>query len=260
MPQDSYADTSDRELFSTTSHGVGKTLWLIVFDLDGTLIDSSRDLCSAVNAALHDVGCSELSQAAVSSFIGDGAAALVKRALEASMGLPGLAVGEVTFQRCFAFFLQYYRAHKLDTTKVYPGVMESLEEIRSLYPELVMAVLTNKPVRPSREICDALGLSRYFQLNYGGDSFSTKKPAPEGLQAIMHEARLLQQARSQRGNHLLPNGVAMVGDSEADVLVGKACGVYTLGCTYGLAPEAIRLAGPAVLVDSPWQWKHALGL
>src|SRR5579875_3570647 len=181
---------------------------LLVFDLDGTLIDSSLDLCNAVNAALEGVGKSPLPEAVIAGYIGDGAAMLVRRAL----GDPGdldagnASAGDALFHRAFELFLEHYREHKLDNTRSYDGVLDSLRAIRERNPELPMAVLTNKPVNPSRQICDALGLAPFFFQNYGGNSFTTKKPDPEGLLALMREGEeLLNES-------LAPHEVVMVGD------------------------------------------------
>src|SRR5208337_4958940 len=92
------------------------------------------------------------------------------------------------------FFLDYYREHKLDFTYVYEGVFEGLDELRAEYPGVAMAVLTNKPVRPSRDICEHFGLDRYFFQNYGGNSFHTKKPDPSGLLALIAEASALNRS------------------------------------------------------------------
>ena len=233
--------------------------WLLVFDLDGTLINSSTDLCNSVNAALHSVGRPELPPEDVTSFIGDGAATLVSRALAAAEGR-GDGNQDDVFDRAFGFFLDFYREHKLDTTTVYPGVLESLEAMRGRHPELLMAVLTNKPVHPSREICEALGLSRFFFANYGGNSFPTKKPAPEGLLAILEQARNLATAQGADGLSLRNGDAVMIGDSEADVLAGRGAGTRTLGCSYGLTPELLLKASPDMLVDSPFAWPSALRL
>ena len=233
--------------------------WLLVFDLDGTLIDSSRDLCASVNAALAQVGAAELPPATISDFIGDGAGPLVQRALAAS-GSHSPTDLAALFPLCFQAFLVHYRLHKLDTTQPYPGVLEALRAIHSRSPETLMAVLTNKPVKPSREICEALGLAPFFFANYGGDSFAAKKPSPVGLQSVLREATLLfeGQGRKPCPVPLLSNAI-MVGDSDADVLVGRACGVRTAGCSYGLAPEAMARARPDMLITNPSELPRMLG-
>jgi phosphoglycolate phosphatase len=230
---------------------------LLVFDLDGTLIDSSLDLCNAVNAALAYVGKPELHNALIAGYIGDGAAMLVRRALGDPGDLDSRTndSGEL-FRRTFEFFLEYYRIHKLDNTRCYPGVVESLVAIRSRHPNLPMAVLTNKPVIPSRDICAALGLAPFFFQNYGGNSFASKKPDPEGLLTLIAEATALYPPATP----LQPDQVVMIGDSDVDVLTGRRCGAHTLGCLFGLAPQSLLAAEPDLTVDHASQWPAVLGL
>jgi phosphoglycolate phosphatase len=232
---------------------------LLVFDLDGTLIDSSLDLCNSVNAALAHVGKPSLPNALIASYIGDGAAMLVRRALGDPGDLDALypSDGDDLFRRTFEYFFAFYREHKLDNTRCYDGVVEALTQIRARQPELPMAVLTNKPVNPSREICSALGIAPFFFQNYGGNSFATKKPDPSGLLALMDEASLLA-ARSS-GAALVPGEVVMIGDSDVDVLTARRCGVRSLGCTFGLASAALAAAEPDATVDHPLEWPGALG-
>jgi phosphoglycolate phosphatase len=228
---------------------------LLVFDLDGTLIDSSLDLCNAVNAALTHVHKPALPNALIASYIGDGAAMLVRRALGDPGDLDALAPdGDALFHTIFEFFLSYYREHKLDNTRCYPGVLEALTAIRHAHPHLPMAVLTNKPVNPSRDICDALGLAPFFFQNYGGNSFVTKKPEPEGLLTLIAEAAALT------GLDILPADTVMIGDSDVDILTARRCGARTLGCAYGLAPHALAAAQPDAVVDAPIEWSAALKL
>ena len=230
---------------------------LPIFDLDGTLIDSSLDLCNAVNAALVHVGKPTLPNALITGYIGDGAAMLVRRALGDPGDLDGGA-GDSSelFRRTFEFFLEHYRVHKLDNTRCYPGVLESLTKIRSRHPQLPMAVLTNKPVNPSREICAALGLAPFFYQNYGGNSFASKKPDPEGLLALITEATALHPEAAP----LQPEEVVMIGDSDVDVLTARRCGARLLGCLFGLAPQALQAAVPDLTVEHASQWPAALGL
>jgi phosphoglycolate phosphatase len=219
---------------------------LIVFDLDGTLIDSRQDLCNSVNATLEHFELAPLQDDMIASYIGDGAAMLIRRALTIPGELPGgpESLNEAFFEEAFRYFLDYYREHKLDYTTVYPGVMESLEALKTL-PDgkpRPMAVLTNKPVRPARAICDGLGLSPYFFSVYGGDSFATKKPDPEGLLTLMTAA------------HSAPGETLMVGDSGVDIETARNAGAWTLGCSFGLAPETLALAGPDAVVDHASAW------
>ena len=230
---------------------------LLVFDLDGTLIDSSLDLCNAVNAALAHVGKPELPNALIAGYIGDGAAMLVRRAL----GDPGDLDSKTNdsselFRRTFEYFLEHYRMHKLDNTRCYPGVIESITAIRSRHPDLPMAVLTNKPVIPSRDICAALGLAPFFFQNYGGNSFASKKPDPEGLLTRIAETNALSTTVSP----LQPEEVVMIGDSDVDVLTARRCGARALGCLFGLAPQSLLAAEPDILVEHASAWPDALGL
>jgi phosphoglycolate phosphatase len=214
---------------------------LLVFDLDGTLIDSRQDLVNSVNAMLNHLGRPHLPDDVIASHIGDGAGMLVRRSLEHPED-------ESYVESALTFFLDYYRVHKLDYTRAYPGVLESLEALK-IGPDgglRKMAVLTNKPVNPSRAICDALGLSPYFFQIYGGNSFATKKPDPEGLKALIREAQVD------------PFETVMIGDSEIDVRTARSAGAWALGCRFGLAPLGLEAAEPDCLVDSASDWTEAL--
>jgi phosphoglycolate phosphatase len=235
---------------------------LLVFDLDGTLIDSSLDLCNSVNAAMLGVGKSTLPNAVIAGYIGDGAAMLVRRALgdPGDLDAANASAGDALFHRAFELFLDHYREHKLDNTRCYEGVLDSLRVIRERNPMLLMAVLTNKPVNPSRQICDALELTPYFFQNYGGNSFTTKKPDPEGLLTLMHEAAELMKNRDAGAAPLMPAEVVMIGDSDVDVLTARRVGARAIGCLFGLAPHSLDTVPPDRLVQHPSEWPEALGL
>jgi phosphoglycolate phosphatase len=229
-------------------------LKLLVFDLDGTLIDSAQDLCNSVNATLCQFGRVALPDAVVASYIGDGAIMLMRRAL---FGVNATEVDEEFLARAYAWFLDYYREHKLDFTYAYSGVLEALAALKDLHDQSgaqggttarTMAVLTNKPVRAAREICAALHLASYFLSIYGGNSFATKKPDPEGLRTLMGEAGAG------------PDETVMIGDSQVDVQTARNAGAWSIGCTFGLAPETLTAHQPDVLVDSPGEWTTALSL
>ena len=221
-------------------------LRLIVFDLDGTLIDSRQDLVDAVNRMLEALHRATLPAAVIASYIGDGAGTLVRRAL-------GDPPDEAMVEQALQLFLDYYRAHKLDNTYVYAGVFPALDLIRTCAhgERRAMAVLTNKPIHPSQEICAALGLTPYFHAIYGGNSFATKKPDPEGLRQLMREAEAE------------PDETLVIGDSEVDILTARAAGAWSLGCRYGLSPHTIDAMREArlvdAIVDSPAEWPLALG-
>ena len=224
---------------------------LVVFDLDGTLIDSQIDLANSINAMLVHLGKPELPHAVLLGYIGDGARMLVRRAL----GDPeGDVHDEEYVNAALEFFLAHYRIHKLDFTYVYAGVAEALAAIQAAWPGIAMAVLTNKPVGVSREICAHFGLDRFFFQVYGGISFHTKKPDPAGLLTLMAEASALDGA----GAAIAPGETVMVGDSEVDILTARNCGARSIGCSYGLSPQSLAAAAPDVVVDSAVEWPAAL--
>jgi phosphoglycolate phosphatase len=187
-------------------------------------------------------------------YIGDGATMLVRRAL----GDPeGDVHDEQYVNEALEFFLAHYRVHKLDFTTVYAGVVEALAAIRAEWPGIAMAVLTNKPVGVSREICAHFGLDRYFFQVYGGNSFHTKKPDPAGLLALMAEASALDGADAAAGA-ITAGGTVMIGDSEVDILTARNCGARSIGCSYGLSPQSLAAAPPDALVASPAELPAAL--
>jgi len=231
---------------------------LLVFDLDGTLIDSSLDLCNSINAMLEHMGKSPLPNALIASYIGDGAAMLVRRALGDPGDLDSSAPDETTLRTAIEYFLTWYRQHKLDNTVPYEGVLQALHAIRAGQPDILMAVLTNKPVNPSRAICRALNLAPFFFQNYGGDSFPTKKPDPQGFLTLVEEANTILAEHSQPP--LQQDEVVMIGDSDVDIITGRRCGARTLGCTFGINPQAMQAAAPDALVHHASEWVAALGL
>ncbi|MBV8205369.1 MAG: HAD hydrolase-like protein [Acidobacteria bacterium] len=214
-----------------------ESLQLLIFDLDGTLIDSRLDLVHSVNAMLQHLGRPALPGEVIAGYVGDGAPMLVRRAL-------GDPDDGAYFHGALRYFLDYYREHKLDHTHVYPGVAEALRAFSRA--RLKMAVLSNKPVVPSRQIIEALGLGEFFLQVYGGNSFQTKKPDPLGA------LTLLQETGTTR------HQAAIIGDSAVDVLTGRNAGLWTCGVTYGFAPHSLESAPPDVLARSPAELVSAL--
>lgn len=212
-----------------------RSIKLAIFDLDGTLIDSRLDLVHSVNAALRHIGRPALPDHVIASYVGDGAPILIQRALG------GEAVDEALIRKGLEFFLSYYREHKLDHTTLYPGIVEALTRIQRSANGAPrrLAVLTNKPVRPSQAIVDALGLGPFFMQVYGGNSFATKKPDPEGARKLLSES----------GVHA--EQAVIVGDSHTDIETGRNAGIRTVAVTYGFAPHTLADACPDVMVDSP---------
>src|SRR6476661_9847930 len=220
----------------------GHTAKLLIFDLDGTLVDSREDLANSINSMLRHFKKKELPHEVIASYIGDGAPMLVRRAL-------GDPDDENFVQDALLYFMAWYREHKLDNTYVYEGIKEALNAIRKSRDgqPLKMAVLSNKPVGPSRAIVEALGLGPYFFQIYGGNSFHTKKPDPTGVQALLEEAGAAAEE------------TVIIGDSDIDVLTARNSGIYSVGVTYGLAPHTLQDAPPDVLIDHPRELADVLG-
>src|SRR5579864_150360 len=217
---------------------------LVIFDLDGTLIDSRLDLVHSVNAALRHIERPELPDDVIASYVGDGAPILIQRALQ------GESIDQALVRKGLEFFLAYYRDHKLDHTTVYPGITDALAAIQNSGNGVPrkLAVLTNKPVNPSRAIVDALGLGKFFSQVYGGNSFATKKPEPEGAKRLLEESGVR------------PEQAAIVGDSHVDVRTGRNAGLWTVAVTYGFAPHTLEVESPDVVVDTPQELSRVFGV
>jgi phosphoglycolate phosphatase len=203
---------------------------LLVFDLDGTLADSSRDLASALKATFARLApeASPVPLAAVVSYVGEGARVLVERSLRhAGITLPVDDVLKV--------YLECYRDRLLDETRLYPGVADALGALAGE----TLAVLTNKPGEMSRAILQGLGVAPRFARIWGPEDVPARKPNPAGL------FRLLDELGVQADQ------AWMIGDSRTDVEAARGAGVRVAGVTWGFQPDALRAAGPDLLIDDP---------
>ena len=201
---------------------------LLIFDLDGTLIDSRLDLAHSVNAARAEMGKGELPHDLIFSYVGNGAPVLIRRAM-------GPEATEDEVRHALEFFLAYYREHAVDNTVLYPGVREAVERLHNAGKRL--AVLTNKPVRISKSIMDYFGLSSLMFRIYGGNSFEHKKPHRIGIDTLREEAAAE------------PADTWMIGDSYVDVQTARNAGVPACGVTYGFQPDTFKEFPPDLLVD-----------
>ena len=200
---------------------------LLIFDLDGTLIDSKRDLADSVNATRAWMSLPPLSDKLVSSYIGSGAPVLIRRAL------PDATEDDVA--RGVKHFLEYYRDHMLDATRLYPGVRDALDRLHS--GGIPLAILTNKPVRFSIRLLEGLGLEGHFFRVYGGNSFEEKKPNPKGIDLLVNEAGVDREQ------------TVMVGDSSVDILTARNARVRACGVSWGFQPETFTEAPPDFIID-----------
>ena len=216
-------------------------LRLLIFDLDGTLVDSRKDLANSINSMLKNYHRPELPDDVIATYIGDGAPTLVRRSLGFKDDHDLGTKEEEFIEDALVYFLEYYRDHKLDFTYVYDGVKEALTSIAAA-KGIAMSVLSNKPVNPSRAIVNALGLSGYFKSVYGGNSFETKKPDPLGVNTLLREHSVAAQE------------AVIIGDSSIDMQTGKNAGIWSCGCTFGLSPETLVDEPGDVMVDEPSEW------
>jgi phosphoglycolate phosphatase len=206
---------------------------LAVFDLDGTIIDSRRDLADSANEMLAGYGAASLDELAIASMVGSGAAVLVKRVLAAaSIDAPA--------DEALARFLELYDVRLTHYTRPYNGIARMLEELRGRHTSL--ALLTNKPLRQSLRILETFGLSRYFQWIVGGDGPWPRKPFPDGIRFLMRQA--------SAG----PSETILIGDSAVDLQTSRNAGVRICLARYGFGYVDLSvgdLSGEEVLVDAP---------
>lgn len=199
-------------------------LKLLVFDLDGTLADTRKDLAISVNEALERVGRSPLPLETVIAFLGDGARNLVTRSLEAA-GDGSASNSEI--DATLEAFLEHYRGQCLQATRAYPGTETALASL-SGYRK---AVLTNKPGIPARKIVDGLGLAPHFAHLVGGDNPLGLKPDPSALRALMEAEKVS------------PQETLMIGDGMQDLRTARRAGTRFLGFLNGMADRRAMLAG-----------------
>ncbi len=204
-----------------------KNIEFVIFDLDGTLIDSRVDIADALNLIMEGFGYGPFSLEEVVSFIGGGVRDLIRKAMGAQR--------QELEDKAYDAFLAHYACHLLDKTVLYPSVKDLLESLNGKKK----AVITNKPEDLSLRVLDGLNIRSHFSLVLGGDSLKLKKPFPEPLLKAMTEVN----AKSDR--------TIMVGDSPIDIEAGKRAGVTTCGVTYGYSSrEDLKKAGADIVVDN----------
>jgi phosphoglycolate phosphatase len=200
---------------------VSRQIEHVIFDLDGTLVDSRADLANAVNHVRRQYGLAALEPATLHRYVGDGARALIERA----MGLEYRSAWDGATD----LFLLHYRKHLLDESCLYPGVGDLLRAIRQ--SRVPMSVLTNKPESLSRRILDGLGVGGWFVDVVGGDRLPTRKPDPAGALHLLHVT------------DTPPQRAVIVGDSPVDAATAKASGTGFCGVTWGFNPSGLIAEG-----------------
>ncbi len=202
----------------------------LVFDLDGTLIDSVPDLHTCINRLLDSEGRRLLEIPEVTRMVGDGVPALVRRAYEATGGMPD------DFEDRVERYLALYGAALADKTVPFPGVAETLERLQKAGHR--MAVCTNKPYGPTMEILEALGLAPFFSAVAGGDSLPVRKPDPGHLLGTLE---MLDSG---------PDRAVMIGDSLNDIQVAVKAGVRSIAVSYGYRRQPVEELGADIIIDS----------
>jgi len=204
------------------------TIDLIIFDLDGTLIDSLADLADATNHMLTSLGRKAASLEQVRGYVGQGARRLVERAM------PDAVAEEIEIG--LSVFLAYNEEHIVDKTRLYPGAEETLSILRDSGKTL--AVVSNKNVALCRKVLNTLKADGFFQCIIGADSLRERKPSPEPLRKVMGDLGFI------------PERTAMVGDSINDIAAGKAAGILTIGCSFGYGDRS-EIAGADYIIETP---------
>jgi len=210
------------------SKGAGQRMKLVIFDLDGTLIDSKKDLALATNHTLVLLGRDPLPESLIYGYVGDG----VRRLLEQCLGetTPGL------LDEAWEHFCTYYQQHLLDHTRLFPGVREVLESLI----EQEMVIISNKPHRFCLPLLKGLGIYSFFRIILGGDSLDRKKPDPAPIYYALERLGLP------------PEEALIVGDSTTDIECGRRAGILTCAVTYGFrSREELTEAEPDFLIDHP---------
>lgn len=218
-----------RQLFS------GNDPALVLFDLDGTLVDSVPDLAHAIDRMLTTLGRPPAGVEAVRKWVGNGAAMLVRRALAGDM--QGNPPCDAEFETAYAYFLQYYAEATADQSELYEGVEQCLTELRAR--KIKLGLVTNKPISFTNAMLDGFNLQHYFDVVLGGDSLAQKKPAPEPLLEAMK--RCCASAAE----------TLMVGDSESDVGAARAAGCAVVCVPYGYNHgRDIAASNPDLMISS----------
>lgn len=201
---------------------------LFIFDLDGTLIDSKRDIADSVHHTMKILGLPPISDELIYQFVGNGVTPLIQRTLEQA--------GGHSLERALKIFKAHYDQHLLDATQAFPGILEVLNH----FAGKTMAVVTNKPQGYSEKILKGLKIDRFFKGIFGGDTTFPKKPEPDVIHHILQTFSID------------PKKSVIVGDSRVDLETGHNAGIVTCGVTYGFRPrKELEEIGCDYLIERP---------
>ncbi len=214
----------------------------ILFDLDGTLIDSGDDLAVSINYMLKELRKQEFEHETIKTWVGNGASILVKRALSGGMEIKD--INEDEYKKAYKIFMEHYKNNLCVNTKLYPGA----KEILKYFKDKKKAIITNKPYEFVSPILKELGIEKYFELILGGDSLSEKKPSPLPLLVAC------ERLGTSKENAI------MVGDSKNDILAAKAAGIKSVAITHGYSQGVdIKSLGADFVINELSQLKAING-
>lgn len=214
--------------------------WTIVFDLDGTLVDTAPDLAEATNHVLSTLGLDRVSELEIRPFVGHGALAMIDGAVKAH----GRKLSERELHDLFEVFIVYYTAHLADYSVPYPHVISALDGLKA--EGATLAVCTNKMELQARAVLEAMKLDHYFSAVTGRDSLGAYKPDP------LHLTGTIARAGG------VPETSIMVGDSETDIKTAKAARVPIVAVSFGYSVDPVASFGPDAIIDDYRQLPGAL--
>jgi len=208
---------------------------LIIFDMDGTLIDSLPSIAYAINLTLKELNKEPISLDRVKDFIGRGSEILIKRVLADRIDVDSIEIDEEEFKKVHNIFLNYYSQNLNAKTTLFPNTIETLVELKNRYK---IALVTNKPHQFVGSILENLKIDGYFDYVLGATDNIAKKPAPDML------------IESCKHFDIKADNTVMVGDSSNDILAAKSANIDTIAVTYGYSNEEIKVLNPTVMVDN----------
>ncbi|MEA3315086.1 MAG: phosphoglycolate phosphatase [Campylobacterota bacterium] len=208
---------------------------LLIFDFDGTLIDSVPDLANSVNYTLNELNIKTYKEDIIRQWVGNGASTLIKRALSGSVDI-SLELDEDLYNKGLKIFLEYYSNHLCDNTVMYDNVKETLTTLKN--QGYILTIVTNKPYDFIKPILDKLDIEKLFSYYIGADSLSVKKPNPEPLLHICNKFNISVDSS------------VMIGDSKNDILAANSANMESIGVTYGYNyDESIDKYKPSLIID-----------